>query len=240
MDGASYLRCFRREMDAFRTCVAEGDLGAPIAYREEFAGPVDLAGLARAVGHSNLFTAACVTEWTGGDTPPDGAPPLAPQDRGELLRWLEGTAELLVMSLDVDPETPAWGHFTPPNAGYWQRSIAVETMLHRWDAQQTVDVPAPLDPALAAAGVAEVLDVLAPKMVGVGKAWPPDACVKFTASDTGDWWIYGPGDPVAEVAGTAGELLLMLWGRLTKDDPALEWDGDRSAALSVLKGPLTY
>ncbi|GAA1662043.1 hypothetical protein GCM10009830_04080 [Glycomyces endophyticus] len=227
-------------MDAFRECVASGDLGASIAFREEFAEPIDLAGLARAVGHSNLFTAACVTEWTGGDTPPDGAPPLAPQDRGELLKWLEGTAELLVMSLDVDADTPAWGHFTPPNAGYWQRSIAVETMLHRWDAQQTVGLAAPLDPDLASAGVSEVLEVLAPKMIGVGKAWPPDACVKFNATDTDDWWIYGPGDPVAEVHSTAGNLLLMLWGRMHKDHPSLVWEGDRTLALSVLKGPLTY
>jgi uncharacterized protein (TIGR03083 family) len=238
MDSASYLRCFRRELDAFRSCVATGDLSTPIEHQDDPDHPVDLAGLAAAVGGANLFAAACVTEWKGTEHPPDGAPPKAPQERDELVRWLDGTGEVLTMGLDTDPGTPAWGFYTPPNAAYWQRSIAVATMLSRWDAQLALGEPDALDPQLAGAGITEVFEVLAPRQIGRGKAWPPDDCIRLDASDTGDWWIFGPGDPVAEIHAPAADLLLLLRGRKTPDDPAFTWIGDRPAALAVLKGPL--
>lgn len=239
MDTASYLRCFLRELDAFRACLAKGDLSVPIAYREDPDYPLDLAGLAARVGAANLFVAATVTDFNGADSPPDGAPPKTPDDRDELVRWVEGTGEVLVMALDTEPGTPAWGFYTPPNAGYWQRSIAVETMLHRWDAEQALGEPGPLDPELSCEGVTEVFDVLAPRQIGRGKAWPPDACIRLDATDTDDWWTFGPGDPVAEVRGTAADLLLLLRGRRTAYDAAFTWSGERNTALSVLKGPLT-
>jgi uncharacterized protein (TIGR03083 family) len=236
MDAASFLRHFRRELDAFGACLAEGDLTAPIEHGEE---ELNLAELAALVGSANLFAAAAVTDWDGSPDPPDAGPPKVPEDRYELTRWVDGTGEALLMALDTDPGSPAWGYFTPPNAGYWQRSRAVAMMLHRWDAQRAVAEPGPLDPALAGEGISEVFDVLAPRQIGRGKAWPPDACVRLKATDSGDWWVFGPGDPVADVSGTAGDLLLLLRGRRTANDPVFTWSGDRATALSVLKGPLT-
>lgn len=239
MDPASYLRSFKRELDAFRVCVATGDLSAPIEFQEDPDDPVDLAGLAAAVGAANLFAAACVTEWKGTDHPPDGAPPKAPEDRAELVRWIEGTGEVLVMGLDTDPATPAWGYYTPPNAAYWQRSIAVSTMLARWDAQLALGDPEPLDPHLCGEGITEVFEVLAPRQIGRGRAWPPDDCIRLDATDSDDWWIFGPGDPVAEIHAPVADLLLLLRGRKTTSDSAYTWIGDKPAALSILKGPLT-
>lgn len=236
MDAASYLRHFRRELDAFAACLASGDLDTPVEHGNE-AG--DLAELAAVVGAANLFAAAAVADWDGRSEPPDGTPPVVPEDRGELIRWVEGTGEVLLMALDADVNAPAWGHYTPPNVGYWQRSCAVSMMLSRWDAERATGTTAPLDPQLAGAGIAEVFEVLAPRQIGRGKAWPPDACVRLDAVDTGDWWVFGPGDPVAHLAGTAEDLLLLLRGRRTTDDPAFTWTGERDTALSVLKGPLT-
>jgi hypothetical protein len=159
MDAASFLRHFRRELDAFGACLAEGDLTAPIEHGEE---ELNLAELAALVGSANLFAAAAVTDWDGSPDPPDAGPPKVPEDRYELTRWVDGTGEALLMALDTDPGSPAWGYFTPPNAGYWQRSRAVAMMLHRWDAQRAVAEPGPLDPALAGEGISEVFDVLAP------------------------------------------------------------------------------
>jgi uncharacterized protein (TIGR03083 family) len=236
MDAASFLRHFRRELDAFGACLAEGDLTAPIEHGEE---ELNLAELAALVGSANLFAAAAVTDWDGSPNPPDASPPKVPEDRYELTRWVDGTGEALLMALDTDPGSPAWGYFTPPNAGYWQRSRAVAMMLHRWDAQRAVAEAGPLNPELAGEGISEVFDVLAPRQIGRGKAWPPDACIRLKATDSGDWWAFGPGDPVADISGTAGDLLLLLRGRRTADDPVFTWSGDRETALSVLKGPLT-
>ncbi len=37
---------------------------------------------------------------------------------------------------------------------------------------------------------------------------------------------------------TAATLLLVLWGRLPAEDPAVTWDGDRQKALASLTAPL--
>jgi uncharacterized protein (TIGR03083 family) len=235
MDAASFLRHFRRELDAFGACLTEGDLTTLVEHGEE---GLTLAELAALVGSSNLFAAAAVTDWDGSPEPPDASPPKVPEDRYELTRWVDGTGEALLMALDVDPAAPAWGYYTPPNAGYWQRSRAVAMMLHRWDAERALGEPGPLDPELAGEGITEVFDVLAPRQIGRGKAWPPDACIRLRATDSEDWWVFGPGDPVADLVGSAGDLLLLLRGRRTAADPVFTWSGDRGTALSVLKGPL--
>ncbi|WP_353070616.1 hypothetical protein [Actinomadura opuntiae] len=60
----------------------------------------------------------------------------------------------------------------------------------------------------------------------------------MTATDSGRSWTYGTGEPIAEVSGTAEDLLLMLWGRKPRDTGSVTWDGDREAALGVLARPL--
>lgn len=236
MDAASFLRHFRRELDAFGACLAGGDLDAPIEHGDE---DRTLAELAAHVGTANLFAAAAVSDWNGRSEPPDGTPPKVPEDPYELARWVDGTGEALLMALDIEPEAPAWGYYTPPTAGYWQRSRSVAMMLHRWDAERALGEAGSLDAELACEGITEVFDVLAPRQIGRGKAWPPDVCIRLEASDTGDWWVFGPGEPVADIAGTAGDLLLLLRGRRTPADAVFRWTGDRNAALAVLKGPLT-
>jgi hypothetical protein len=58
------------------------------------------------------------------------------------------------------------------------------------------------------------------------------------ATDTGDRWTHGPGEPVGEIAGPAADLLLMLWGRLPRDHASLTRAGDRALTDAVLDGPL--
>ena len=53
-----------------------------------------------------------------------------------------------------------------------------------------------------------------------GPAAPPHA-IRLCAGDTGSSWILGPGEPVATMDATAATLLLVLWGRLPADDPAV-------------------
>lgn len=111
--------------------------------------------------------------------------------------------------------------------------------MHRWDAQHALGAdPAPLEPELAADGIAEVFDTFAPRQIAVGRATAPVRAVLFEATDTGSSLTYGPGAPAAAVTGTAGELLLMLWGRLPAGHPGLAWKGDREAARAALRGPL--
>jgi hypothetical protein len=48
--------------------------------------------------------------------------------------------------------------------------------------------------------------------------------------------MLGPGDPVAELTGTAPELMLALWNRVPM--PWHTLTGDQDTARKVLRGPL--
>jgi hypothetical protein len=111
--------------------------------------------------------------------------------------------------------------------------------MHRWDAEDALGGPAePFEPELAADAVSEVFELFARRMIERGLATEPPVALAVRATDVGRTWRYGPGEPVAELAGTASDLALRLWNRLGADAPGLLWSGDRAAGERVLAGPL--
>ena len=228
MDPAAYLAHLRRELDAFEACLG-GDLSAPV----EHCGRWTLYDLADHLGRGNLWAAVAVTDKHGGYEAP-----AAPRDRTALTRWFRDTCATLLAVLDTDPSSSAWTIAPPSTVGFWQRRRCVEALIHRWDAEHTLGVTGPLDPALAADGVAEVVDTMAPRQVRLGRAAAPPHAIRLRAGDTGSSWILGPGEPVATMDATAATLLLVLWGRLSAADPAVTWNGDQQKALASLSGPL--
>ncbi len=228
MDPASYLAHLRRDSAAFGACLA-ADLSAPVRH----CGDWTLSDLAGHLGQGNVWAAVAVTEQRG-----DGQGPAAPPGRSALTTWFRDTCDVLLAALDTDPAATAWTIAPPPTAGFWQRRRALETLIHRWDAEHAVGVPGPLDPALAADGVAEVVGTLAPRQVRLGRTTAPRHAIRLRAADTGGSWMLGPGEPVAAIEATAADLLLLLWGRLSADDPAIAWAGDRRAAQATLSSKL--
>lgn len=229
MENAGYLPALRRETDAFRRCLL-GDLAAPVEHCGSWT-LYDLAGHLGA-GHHRAVTAVTARH-------PGQRSPTAPREPAALLHWFDRQAAAVLAVLDTDPAAPAWTFHPPHTVGFWQRRRCLETLVHRWDAEHALGaVPGPLDPALAADGIAEVFDTFAPRQIAVGRTAAPARAVVFEATDSGDCWTYGPGAPVARVTGTAGDLLLMLWGRLPAGHRGLAWKGDREAADAVLSGPL--
>ncbi len=184
-------------------------------------------------GRGNLWAAVAVTDKHGDY---EAAP--APRERAALTRWFRGTCGTLLAALDTDPSGSAWTIAPPPTVGFWQRRRCLETLIHRWDAEHALRVTGPVDPALAADGVAEVVDTMAPRQVRLGRTTSPPHAIRLRAADTGSSWILGPGEPVATLDATAATLLLVLWGRLSAEDPAVTWTGDRQKALALLSGPL--
>ena len=123
--------------------------------------------------------------------------------------------------------------------------------MHRVDAELAAGRRSPLDPALAADGVDEVLDVMYGGCPPWGTFAPLPHHVRVDLTDTGDsvWVQLGrfsgtdpagteyreddlhvvedPGtDPDAVVSGTAEDVLLRLWRR--HDGSTLEVTGDRA------------
>jgi uncharacterized protein (TIGR03083 family) len=229
MDSAGYLAHLRRDLDAFGTCLG-GDLSAPVRH----CGDWTLYDLADHLGGGNLWAAAAVTERRG-----DFEADPAPRDPAALAAWLSETGAVLLAALDADPGTPAWTIAPPATVGFWQRRRCMETLIHRWDAEHAAGPGGFIDPSLADDGVAEVADTMLPRQIRLGRTGPPPHAVRLDASDTGSsWHLGGPGDPVATIGGTAADLLLLLWGRLDADDPAIVWRGDRDQGRAALSGAL--
>src|SRR5947209_14439376 len=173
-------------------------------------------------------------EWVENGSPSDVAIP------DELLTWFQDGVALLLDTLEhVSPDEPI-GTWFPPNqtAGFWQRRMAQETAVHRWDAQSAVGREQPVEPELARDGIDEVLDVMVP----MRREWvtPRESAGEsyhFHATDIDGEWVvrFEPsGLQVSRehakanvaVRGTASDLLLFMWGRLPAD--RLEVLGDRA------------
>jgi hypothetical protein len=144
---------------------------------------------------------------------------------------------------DAPPETPVWTWARDKTIGFIRRRQAHEALIHRVDAELTAGrLPSDLDAALATDGVDEVLRIMHGGMPEWGRFDRDDAGAMVETTDTGRRWLLGfghftgthPGsgtsydedvfdvfDEVesvdAVVRGTAADLDLWLWGRLSSD-----------------------
>jgi uncharacterized protein (TIGR03083 family) len=121
-------------------------------------------------------------------------------------------------------DTPVWGFgLHPRTVRFWKRRQAIETLIHRIDAEQATDELSPIDPAVAADGVGEFIDVLLPRLYRTRT--PPAGAIELIATDTGDRWIHGdPAGGKGTLIGTAEDLLLVLWRR--RPDSVVTHGGD--------------
>ncbi|HEX2849531.1 MAG TPA: maleylpyruvate isomerase family mycothiol-dependent enzyme [Acidimicrobiales bacterium] len=165
------------------------------------------------------------------------------------VEWFEAGVDHLADVLDAaaaTPDAPVWNFMgvTPADAGFWIRRQAVETAIHRWDAQLAAGDPEPIEPALAVAGIDEALLLhLTLAAAALENDVDLGGTVHFHATDTtdtagdadkGEWTVrldgrrlvVGRGHEKGDVAarGTASDLLLFLWGRV--DQERLEVFGD--------------
>ncbi|MEV6772803.1 maleylpyruvate isomerase family mycothiol-dependent enzyme [Nocardia sp. NPDC051030] len=227
-----FLGILRDKLTSFGELIdADVDLGAPVPS----CGDWTFYDLADHVGQGNMWVVTAVAELHGKY---EGEP--APRDPGELRPWYDGTAAAIVEALSVDPETEAWifARSMPRTVGFWRRRRAQETLMHLWDGQNALGTAEPFETELAEDGITEVFEMFAQRMIYRGLATAPEVALALRATDTGQSWTYGPGEAVAEISGTASDLLLALWGRTPASDAVFTWTGDRAAGERVLAGPL--
>lgn len=167
-----------------------------------------------------------------------GSPNLSPEpptatSPHDLADWYAGRAAHLLDVLARTPaDSPAWTlDRGDPTAGFWQRRQVHETAMHVWDLEEAFREPRPIEPWLAWDGVLEVVEVLHPRQVRLGRTPPPADAVRLVATDVPGEVTLGAGDPV-EVRERAEVLLRLLWHRA--DVAGLD---PRAAAL--LSGSLT-
>ncbi|HET9139427.1 maleylpyruvate isomerase family mycothiol-dependent enzyme [Actinophytocola sp.] len=158
---------------------------------------------------------------------PNDAPNLVPLP-ASLVDWFAAGAEALVTTLrETAPGEQVWTWSAEQNVGFWQRMQAIEAAVHRWDAENAVGTPAPVDPELAADAVAQTFQVMAPAR----RAWrgaPPGSGERlaFRQTDGADRWVVhfdgthvrlDDGAAPVELAGSASDLMLFLWQRTGTD-----------------------
>ncbi len=228
LDDAGRLEHLRAEVAAFRECL-DGDLGAPVAACPGW----DVASLAVHLGRVHRWAAAALRS--------DDEPAFAPRPGAEPLAgwYAEGSAALLGELAAREPAQPCWTLWPPAVVGFWVRRQALETLVHRWDAQTALGRPAGIDPDLAADGVAEVVDVLLPRQVGLGRQ--PALAVALELRDGERSWVVGDGER-AVLTAPAADLLLLLWKRCTLSDVLSAGGvltGPRAAAETALSAALT-
>jgi uncharacterized protein (TIGR03083 family) len=220
-----HLQHLRRDADAVLGVLARAELTEPVAGCPGWS----VRDLTLHLGSVHRWATLIVS--TGerqGQSSPDGAEDLA--------AWFaDGADDLLAALSTADPSASCWSFTADRTAGFWVRRQALETVVHRWDAEQAVGEPSGIDPALAADGVAEVVELLAPRQIELGRTAAPSVGLELRTLDGPGAWILGDGDPVATVTAPAELLLLLLWHRVDPGDPRLRWAGDRRSAEQVLR-----
>jgi len=211
-----------------RVLDAAPDLDARVADCPDWA----LRDLVLHLGRVHRWAISILT--TGERSRPEDAPV---RDE-ELAGWFADGGRALLAALDVDPWRPCWGFGPQQDVGFWQRRQAQETAVHRVDAERCVGDASPLDDALAEDGIAEVLEVLHPRQVALGRAEPLTRSVELVSTAGGRWEL-GAGASVGTVTGPPSELVLLLWGRAPRSSPGLQVTGDLDALDALLGACVT-
>ena len=242
-----WIGALRAEGPAFAAAVAEAPPETPVLSCPGWT-VTDLA-----LHLAGIYQWVRTVAGSGGTTAPEGRAQRAEPAAGVTAaqQWRQAYDELMALFDTLDPEAPAWNWAPQPKkAAFWPRRMAHETAVHRWDAQLAIAAGEPIETKLAADGVSEVLDTWLP--AGRRKAagqWR--GVVRLSATDAAqEWFLRLRGEGVAlldtgtildhddhharvHVSGTASDLLLALWGRVSFDtltvagDPAL-LDGVRT------------
>jgi uncharacterized protein (TIGR03083 family) len=181
-----------------------------------------------------------------GARPEDWPPNL--DDRETLELYDETRAAIAEALVQAGTELPTWT-FSPTDetSAFWYRRMALETVVHRVDAELAHDVVTPVDRELALDGIDEILTVM------LGGPWweegdtkhPVDATIRITAE--GRSWTArldatsatvtagSDGEVEAEVFGDPDDLFLWLWGR---HDLNLEQSAGDDAAVQEFRARL--
>ena len=252
----TYLEHLARESRRFRDVLAAADLDATVPSCPDWTARDLLDHLTGVQWHWGTVVRERITE--------DGEldPPPFPREREPLLAaYDEASAALQAALRDTDPATEVWMWADDKRVGFIARRQALEAAVHRMDAELAAGLPVtPVDPALAADGVLEVLDVMYGGCPPWGSFDPTGPHLVVRCSDTGDevpvvlgrftgtdpdGTAYDEDDlsvrsasPDAEasavITGTADDLLAWLWHRRGRERISLTGDDTTIAAATGL------
>jgi uncharacterized protein (TIGR03083 family) len=167
----------------------------------------------------------------------------APDDPANLAAWYTGNLDRTLAALGAtDPDTLTWTFSSTGDrrVSWWCRRVAVEVAIHRWDAEDALAGnggagPAPLNGAIAGAGIEEFVVEFLPGLVAQEGVEGVAGTIHLRATDEPlEWWIdldaggsMPPGHAEADTVISATRSDLLLW--LTNRGPleTIEVSGNR-------------
>ena len=238
-DSDAYIAATDREGAAVSAVASAGDLAAPVPSCPRW-------NLRQLVGHLGW-----VYNWVSEHIERRSTTMLSREDfpkppEGEaVVEWFTGSHARVVAALgDIEPTEAVWA-FAGDTGAFWHRRMAHESLIHRWDAESAAGDPGPLDSELAADGMDELVEVILPLQVRLGKDPLPEGSLHLHRTDGEGEWLcrIEEGRLVAErvhargdvaVRGSGEELDLLLWERLAPDGLEVFGDRDVLAAWTAL------
>ncbi|GAA3118966.1 maleylpyruvate isomerase family mycothiol-dependent enzyme [Streptomyces rameus] len=177
-----------------------------------------------------------------------------PGDVRDYADWVAaGVPEVSAVLRATDPHAAMWAWGEDQHARFWARRMLFETLVHRVDAERAVGRETDVDPVLAADGVDEFLanlphaGLFAP---GVTELHGDGETIAFRSADSGEetgkageeWRVrldrdgfrllpHTGGDAASRpdsvtVHGRAADLLLLLYGRRSYQEPVFDVSGE--------------
>ena len=239
-DKDAYVDATAREGAAVGAVAASGDLDAPVPSCPRWS-------LQKLVGHlgwvynwvSEHIEARAATMLNRDDVP------RPPQDDAVVGWYAEAHARVLDALRNVDPAEEIWSWAGVNTGAFWHERLAHESLIHRWDAENTVGEPGHVDSDLGADGVDELMEVIWPFQVRSAKDSLPEGTLHLHRTDgEGEWFcrivdgrfvverVHARGD--VAVRGTGAELDLVLWRRIGPDDVEVFGEAGVLAAWTAL------
>lgn len=143
---------------------------------------------------------------------------------------------------ELPPDDVAWTLNGDGPVSFWHRRQLHETLIHLWDVRTAGGFGPPgVSAPVWADTVDEVVTVLQPRQVRLGRMAHLPAAIALVATDAGRTWRLDAdveGAPAVEVRGRARHLALLLWGRPSAREQ-LAVTGDDDVLESALAQPLT-
>lgn len=163
-----------------------------------------------------------------------------PETPAEYPEWFaSGISGLVATLLAADPDTPMWTNGADQRLRYWARRVLFEAVVHRADAELALGRTPHLDTRTAADGIGEMLanmpcfPWIAERQRTLNR---PGEALHFSAADQGAWlvtltedgftWSTDHAQAAVSVSGSAGDLLMLIYGRFSPDDDRLSVRGD--------------
>ena len=240
-DTSQFSAALRSDADLISSVVRTADLTLPVASCPGW----DLRQLVEHTGWVHRWATDAIVN----NMQPSRDAEFGPAPDENLAVWIVDGATELINTLDAkDPDSDTWHPFPlDQKVWVWARRQALETAMHRWDAQSAAGLPASLDATLSSNGIHEYLEMGLPRVLERAKTPPPSASLHVHCTDVdGEWLVWSDNGtyrmlPVhdkgdAALRGSADDLWLALMGRLDRSEIDIVGDADAADAWLDLPG----